>query len=243
MKKYILIFTLCHISFINAFSNNINIFSTENQIQEATQIHDPFEKINRKIYKFNLVMDKYSTKPLAKLYQKTTTNKMRISVNNFFSNLYMPVTIVNSLLQTDLKNFARASRDFFINSTIGILGLFNPAENSFKFKKARKEDFAQTLGKYNVGTGPYLMLPILGPSSLRGFTGNIADTPLNPIWHNNENSFTETKYMITALDIISKREKLLLYLDDIEKNSLDPYSVIKSAYFQRTNKMVNNEIN
>ena len=244
MQKYILILALLFTKLTNVIANDqFNIFSTEEQIIQNNEINDPFEKYNRKIYSFNLFIDKYSTKPLAKFYQKATSKTVRSSVSNFFSNLYMPVTIINSLLQLDFANTAYASRNLIINSTIGVAGLFDPAEQNFKLAKAKKADFSQTLATYNVGTGPYLMLPFLGPSSLRNFTGDIIDMPLNPLWHDYNNSFNKKKYLLNLTNITNNRAKLLNIVDDIEKNSLDPYSVVKSAYAQRRIKMVNNEPN
>ena len=240
MRNYILILTFINLFAVKlTFANDFNIFSSIEE-EELNQISDPYEKINRKIYAFNVFVDNYTTKPAAKFYQITTSEEIRANVTNFYKNITMPITIANSLLQGDFKNLYRAARSFLINSTVGIFGLFAPAEQNFKFKKSNREDFGQTLAKYNVGSGPYLMLPFFGPSSTRHLTGKIIDMPLSPNWYINEESF---RSLYTTSNIINQREKLLGHFDDIQKNTLDPYSVIKSSYYQRRNKMISNEIN
>jgi len=244
MNKTLLFFLLLFLtSSYKAHADNYNIFSNEEEIEEEVEIYDPFEKINRKFYSFNMTLDKYTLRPAAKLYRNITSKEVRKSVTNFTTNLTMPFTIVNSLLQGDIKNFTRATGSFVINSTIGILGIFDPAHQNIKMKRPNREDFGQTLAKYKIGPGPYLIIPFMGPYTLRHISGQSAEWAYNPVWKDGLDEEEKLRYSITALNIVNKREKLLEYLDDIEKNSLDPYTVVKSAYYQRRLKLINNETN
>jgi phospholipid-binding lipoprotein MlaA len=132
---------------------------------------DPYEKINRSILKFNLDSDKYFLKPLAKGYEKVLPKPVRIGVRNFFSNLWEPMTIVNDLLQGKFAHAGRDTSRFVINTTLGLLGVLDVATEMNLPR--RKEDFGQTLAVWGVPSGPYLVLPFLGPSNIRDTTGLI----------------------------------------------------------------------
>ncbi len=132
---------------------------------------DPYERINRSILTFNLESDKYFLKPLAKGYEKVFPKPIRTGVTNFFSNLWEPMTIVNDLLQGKFAHAGRDTSRFVINSTLGLLGVLDVATEMNLPR--RKEDFGQTLAVWGVPTGPYLVLPFLGPSNIRDTTGLI----------------------------------------------------------------------
>jgi len=136
-----------------------------------TDLGDPYERINRSILTFNLESDKYFLKPLAKGYEFVIPKPIRTGVSNFFSNLWEPMTIVNDLLQGKFGHAGRDSSRFVINTTLGLFGILDIATEMGLPR--RKEDFGQTLGVWGVPTGPYLVLPFLGPSNIRDTAGLI----------------------------------------------------------------------
>jgi phospholipid-binding lipoprotein MlaA len=232
----IILFTILYSS--NSWANqlNYNIFSDPDQ--EIEEDYDPFEKLNRKIHSFNKTIDKYSLKPVAKTYNKIIPQPIRTSINNILSNITLPLTTANSLLQLDFKNTLNSTAVFTINTTIGFLGVFNVAKKLGI--SSNREDFAQTLAKYKVPTGPFLMLPFLGASSMRALAGSGIDTIYNPIWINTSNQET-LRYSFTGLKIINIRAKLYNTIEDIENNSLDPYIVIRNSYIQNRINLINND--
>lgn len=199
----------------------------------ATQNNkDPLEGMNRGIYKFNDMADKAVLKPVATAYKTVTPSPVRKGVNNFFSNLGMLTTIVNDLLQ--LK-FAQAFTDtgrFVINSTFGVLGVFDLA--SMDGIEHRREDFGQTLGHWGVGTGAYLVLPFLGASNIRDFAGLVVDTATtDPITYTHNIGEIRLHNQIRTAQFINLRTELLVAGDLVNEASLDPYAFIRDAYLQR----------
>lgn len=221
------------------YASDYNIFSEEEDIEEE-ELYDPFEKFNRKIYSFNTTLDKYTLKPIAKAYRKTIPTPIRTSIGNVLTNLTTPLTAANSILQLNFKNAGKSVLRFTINSTIGILGIFDVATKMNI--EISKEDLGQTFAKYHIPEGPYLMVPFLGPFTLRSLTGFGIEWQFNPIWHDIDDTTQNQniRYGIAAFDIIHKREKIHDELEDITNNTLDPYSVIKSAYIQNRRSLVNN---
>ena len=204
-----------------------------------------FEKTSRAIFKFNMAVDDIILEPIAKGYNKLP-NPIKSGTSNFTSNIATLLSIPNSLLQGNFKQVGHASGSFLINSTIGVLGVFNPAEKVGL--KPYKEDVGQTLGAYGVGPGCYLVLPILGPSTARDSFGLIADTFVDPFAHvtirekellgvsGNDLDYFSVKGT-TAIDFRADNDT---NLESLEKNSIDLYSSLKSIYLQdRENKIRN----
>ena len=187
---------------------------------------DPLEGINRPIWDFNYdVLDKYILRPVAKGYSNVP-KPVRTSLLNMALNLDEPVTVVNDLLQFKLKDASVATGRFLINSTIGILGLFDVASDMGLERK--EEDFGQTLGVWGSDDGAYLMLPAMGPSTVRNTTGDLVDSTLFS-FNLLELPQTILKVTIKVLDTrveLMEQEQLLL-------NSFDPYTFTKEAYLQR----------
>lgn len=209
-------------------------YETEN----VKEIYDPLEKYNRKIFIFNDYFDRYFLEHIARFYHKEVPPLARHSIRNFLINLSLPISTFNSLLQGKADNSLATISTFLINSTIGILGLRDVAgERSIRYKL---EDFGQTLGHYGVTSGAYLMLPFLGPSSSRDFTGLLTDKAINPIEFNvlevgGRTNLIEANYRLAlaAAAGIDTRESLLNIIDDIREDSFDPYATIRSAYSQK----------
>lgn len=203
----------------------------------ATTNKDPLEGINRGIYKFNDVTDRYAMQPVAKAYKAVAPSPVRTGISNFFSNLGTLTTVVNDLLQF---KFAQAFTDagrFVINSTFGLAGFIDVA--SMDKIEHHHEDFGQTLGHWGVGPGPYLVLPILGPSSVRDATGLVFDTATSdPITYLHNTGQIRAHNQVRALQLLDKRTQLLDATDLVDNASIDPYAFMRDAYMQRRASMV-----
>lgn len=213
--------------------------------ENTVQIYDPFEKVNRKIYKFNDVLDRYIMEPVAIAYRESLHKEVRKSIRNFLTNLYAPFSALNSVFQGKPDNALASFSNFLINSTVGIGGIFDVA--SRKGIVYRKEDFGQTLGYYGLNSGAYLMLPVFGPSSGRDLGGLLVDKSINPIELNllefgGETNLIDSKYRIALATLagIDKRESLINVMEDIRKDSFDPYATVRSAYLQHRLNEINN---
>ncbi len=193
-------------------------------------IADPFEDLNRGVFWVNDKLYLHLMKPVASGYRTVVPKPARVSVGNFFSNLATPVRAGNALLQLKFTDAADEIFRLLINSTIGLGGLFDPASNYEGFEK-KNEDFGQTLGYYGVGHGFYLVLPIIGPSSLRDATGGAVDTFADPL------RYAELDTLL-AMGIQSVKVTNRLSLDPdtyegIIRDSIDPYLFVRAAYAQR----------
>jgi phospholipid-binding lipoprotein MlaA len=188
---------------------------------------DPWERFNRASYKFNDALDRAVAKPAAKGYKKVTPRVVRTGVSNFISNLGTITTVFNDVLQGKMKQAGHDSGRFLLNSTIGLAGLFDPA--SAAGLERNDEDFGQTLGKWGVKSGPYLMLPILGPSTVRDTVGRVPDQFTNPVNYLQDDS---TRYIIRGFDFLDLRAGLLDFEPQLEK-SYDKYAFIRNAWLQR----------
>lgn len=197
--------------------------------EETSSISDPFEPINRGIFWFNDKLYFYLVKPVARVY-RIVPERARISVSNFFSNIFTPIRFVNALLQLKIEDAGTELGRLLINSTIGIGGLFDPAKNWYGLRK-KEEDFGQTLGHYGVGHGFYLVLPIIGPTSLRDSVGLGLDTYyLNPLY--SDKLEDRDTYTLVALDKVNTLSLDKDTYESIKKDSLDPYLFIREAYSQ-----------
>ena len=229
LKKYIII-----------FSSILLIASTEIKASEEC-----FERTSRAIFKFNMGFDNAILEPIAKGYNKLP-EPIKNGTSNFTSNIATLLSIPNHLAQGNFKGAGDATASFLINSTIGIIGLANPAEKMGL--KAQKEDVGQTLGAYGVGPGCYFVLPILGPTTARDSIGMIADTFVDPFahvtWREKEllgTSGNQFDYLAvkgtTAVDFRADNE---VNFDSLEENSIDLYASFKSLYLQNRENKINN---
>ncbi|NOY54286.1 MAG: VacJ family lipoprotein [Deltaproteobacteria bacterium] len=194
-----------------------------------TEVPDPLEPVNRVIFRFNDKVYFYLFKPVAKAY-RIVPEQARVSVADFFSNLFTPVRFVNSLLQLKFQDAGNELTRFLVNTTVGCAGFFDPAGNDAGLVK-KEEDFGQTLGRYGVGGGFYIVLPFLGPSNLRDGIGLLADGALNPIYYlgigDGAKIGVRAYYSVNALSLDQDT------YESIKRESLDPYLFIRNAYGQR----------
>ncbi len=204
-----------------------------------------FEGTSRAIFKFNMALDNAVIEPIAKGYNKLP-EPIKNGTSNFTSNIATLLSIPNHLAQGNFKNAGDATASFLINTTIGIVGLANPAEKLGL--KAQKEDVGQTLGSYGIGPGCYFVLPILGPTTVRDSVGMIADTFVDPFahvtWREKElfgTSGSQVDYLAvkgtTAVDFRADNE---VNFDSLEENSIDLYASFKSLYLQNRENSINN---
>ncbi len=198
---------------------------------------DPLEGLNRGIYKFNDVADKAIIKPVATAYKAVAPTPIRKGINNFFSNLNSITTVFNDLLQFKFTSAFTDAGRFVINSTFGIAGIFDVA--SMDKIAIHKEDFGQTLGFWGVGNGAYLVLPFLGPSSLRDVTGLVFDTSTtDPVSYVHNIGEVRMYNQIRIAQFIDKRTELLAASDLVDEASLDPYAFMRDAYLQRRANLI-----
>lgn len=193
---------------------------------------DPLEPLNRGIYRFNDIVDKAVIKPVAKAYRGVMPEPAKNMVNNFFSNLDDVVVTINDLLQLKFAQAASDGTRFVFNSTFGIFGLFNFADRLEK----HNEDFGQTLGYWGIASGPYIYLPLLGPSTLRDGVGLYADSQASLV---NGIDNIPTRNQVYATKIVSVRAGLLDQEGVLEEASaIDRYSFIRDAWLQRRQNLV-----
>jgi phospholipid-binding lipoprotein MlaA len=202
----------------------------------TTTEEDPMESLNRGIFKFNEVVDNIVLKPVAHGYRFITTPYIRDRVSGIALNLTEPVTVANALLQGDVDRSFIAFWRFLLNSTVGIGGMFDVASTAGLTYRA--EDFGQTLGAWGAGSGPYFVLPILGPSNGRDVVGLVVDYFTDPFHYTMEDNTDDFFY--AAAKGIEKRERLLDPIDDIYESSIDPYTSLRSIYTQQREAEIKN---
>lgn len=200
--------------------------AAEAHAQEATR--DPFEKFNRAMFSFNEAVDRHALEPIARGYRAVTPAPLREGVGNALSNLKAPVVFANDVLQAAPSRAATTAARFGVNSTVGVAGIFDVA--STMGLERHSEDFGQTLGRWGVGAGPYLVLPLLGPSSVRDAAGSGVDAALNPINYaefDGEDAFRVSR---TVIGVIDAREGALEAVDSLRETSIDPYVSVRTTY-------------
>jgi len=189
--------------------------------------NDPLEKLNRAMHQFNYAIDLILLKPVTKGYQFAVPKFGRQMVSNFVDNLYTPVVFGNSVLQGDPQNSFASMWRFILNTTFGMGGLIDFASSAGL--KNRPADFGQTLAIYGVETGPYIVLPIVGPCNARDTLGRVADAFMNPFNYLGDGVSAVT-WTTTVIDMRSRNSKLI---DDIYSSSLDPYATFRGGFTQK----------
>lgn len=195
----------------------------------AVAVGDPLEPLNRGIFEFNRIVDGLVLKPASQIYEFTVPEPGRRSVTNFLVNLRAPVVFVNHLLQGEREQAGITLGRFMINSTMGIFGIFDFA-SVVGVEPRLEADFGQTLGVWGVGGGAYLVLPILGPSTIRDAGGIVVDGFVFDPWP--YVSDMETQFARRGTEAVDTRYRFGPVLDDLEETSLDFYVAVRSAYLQ-----------
>ncbi|MBC7770504.1 MAG: VacJ family lipoprotein [Phycisphaerales bacterium] len=194
--------------------------------QEA--VSDPWEGVNRGLFAVHETIDQAVLEPVARGYRAVTPRPVRSGVTNFLRNLRGPVIFANDVLQGEFSRAGTTAARFGVNTTVGIVGVFDPATN-FGLER-HDEDFGQTLAVWGVGSGPYLFVPIFGPSNVRDTTGRVVDMVFDPLnWARGEEAET-ARIARGVLTGVSVREQVLETVDGIRANSVDPYASIRTSY-------------
>lgn len=206
-----------------------------NQFNGKCSVYDPYEKLNRKIFAFNSVVDTFLLRPVAKIYGRFTNDYTKNRVGSFVDNISEPLSTVNYTLQGNPEGILKSFWRFAINSTFGIAGMFDIAS---KFGlKPPQQTLGSTLAYYGTGPGPYIVLPFYGGINARDVSDPlISDFLLNPLTYSLDKNFMLT---VTGVSIIDMRYKLMPLTDYVSKNSSDPYIAVREAVFnQREAKII-----
>lgn len=207
----------------------------------ATEQHeydDPFEGYNRAMFSFNYQVDKYVIKPVAEGYRTVTTPFIRERISSVIDNLKEPISAGNHLLQADPEASVKSLSRFVINSTLGLVGMFDVAEGWGLPKD--KTTFNETFAKWCIPQGPFIVLPLLGPSTPRAATGMALDFVFDPVYwatYQDANVHDKASWGYAIAQGITAREAALDILDDLERNSVDFYATMRSAYLQNQSKL------
>lgn len=206
------------------------------------EANDPLEPMNRKIFAFNMAADKYAMRPIVKGYRKVTTPGFRLKARTFLSNLKTPLTVVNDLLQLNFKNAGRDLSRFVINSTIGFLGVYDVADRMGI--APNYQGFGTTMAVWGIPSGPYLVLPFLGPSNVRDAAGTAANVVFDPFtyisYQNDNDDVTRAFIIADIVEALAAYENSLELLDEGRKSSLDFYAYMRSMYQQYRKKTIEN---
>lgn len=205
----------------------------------TAEVNDPLEPLNRGIFNLNEGIDILIINPVAQIYKGVFPQPVRSSIGNFLRNLNTPVTIVNELLQGNPEGAKIATQRFMVNTTIGLGGVFDVATHEGLVHK--REDWGQTFAIWGMGEGPYLVLPLIGPSNLRdtlGFAVNMVTEPVNIIARNAD--IENVSLYRSIAEGINTRVVVDQAITDTRENSLDPYATFRSAYRQARRAAIEN---
>lgn len=209
--------------------------------KQATSKQDPYESFNRFNYKLNTQLDKYTLKPLAQAYDKIVPQPIDTGIDNVLSNLGDVNVITNDILQFNVKQASSDIGRLLINSTLGLAGLFDVAKHMGMPK--HHEDFGQTLAVWGVPAGPYLMLPVLGPKTLRSFAGTPVDTVVSGLTAEAVGiSGNEELLAYQGISLINTRQSLLPLEKQLEGSGLDPYIAIRENYIAHREMLIHNGV-
>jgi len=200
------------------------------------KVSDPLEPMNRVVFKFNDGLYDYVLRPVSKGYTTVVPTPVRSGIRNFFENIRFPVRFVNSALQGKFARAGLETEKFFVNSVAGLGGFIRISDEVPRLAAIPREDTGQTLGVWRIGSGPYLVLPILGPGTVRDTAGVVGDYFLTPInWNLRENLEWYTWQVHTGVQVVNgvnTLPDLLETYDAPRKDAFDPYIAVRSAYIQ-----------
>ncbi|MGQ0527327.1 MAG: MlaA family lipoprotein [Alphaproteobacteria bacterium] len=229
---FLLAVLLSTASFLSACSTASTEYS-----EDGEAISDPFEGANRAVFAFNNAVDDVVIHPVIKGYRAVVPKPARSGLRNFLRNLKSPVLFANQALQGDIDGAGTVLKRATINTLVGAGGLFDVA--AYEGIPYEQEDFGQTMGVWGVGHGPYIVVPVLGPSSLRDYAGYFVDAYADPLRWYLFNTDREAWYWAkVGADYLDLRESLLDTLEDIERSSIDYYAAVRSIYYQQRQALV-----
>lgn len=235
MKRYLTLFVALagSVLALGACSTSPTGYSEDGEMA----ISDPFEGTNRAIFSFNNALDHAVINPVVKGYRTVVPKPARSGLRNFLRNLKSPVLLANQVLQGDVDGAGNVLKRASINTLVGAGGLFDVA--GAEGIPYEQEDFGQTLAVWGVGHGPYIVVPVLGPSSLRDYAGYFVDAYADPLrWYLFNIDEEGWYYARMGAEYLDLRESLLDTLEDIERSSIDYYAAVRSIYYQRRQALV-----
>jgi len=241
MKKIIITSLL---SLILATNVSAGTDGENNLSKKSKPVKDCFESINRATFAVNQGLDKVIFEPVAKVY-RFLPSPVRAGTGNVINNLSSLVTIPNNILQGEFKKAGVNTGRFAINTTVGVLGIFNVAKR-MKFPEYEKEDYGQSLGVMGVGAGCYVVLPVIGPSTVRDTVGSFANLLGGDVWYNvtvanNTQHVSDFDYWASRVGAgIDFRAKNIDSFKNLEKNSMDFYASVRSLYLQDRQRKIEN---
>ena len=214
-------------------------------------VSDPLEPVNRVFFKFNDVLYEWVLKPVTDGYSWVLPVELRECFGNVFLNLATPIRFINSLLQGNIEQAGIVLQRFLINSTAGVWGFKDIADEEFGIKR-RRADFGQTLGKWGMGPGMYICWPVLGPSSVRGSVGLVADSYMHPIQYIHDSNPSVIPFLQSGngsdLDMAYNLHERINYLslhpeiyEDVKKYSVDPYVAVRQGYYDYRKSLVDQQ--
>ena len=199
--------------------------------ETSEEVYDPFESVNRVIFDVNQQVDRFVIRPIAVAYRDVIPETFRDRVTDFLRNAQTPLIFVNQVLQGDWEGAGNAASRFFVNSTIGLGGLIDIANYNDQGIPFESEDFGQTLAVWGVDEGPYLVVPLIGPSNLRDGVGFLVETLADPIGIvMTEFDITQFNYARLGFTIVDVRSRTVDATDELEASSVDYYAAIRSIY-------------
>jgi len=206
---------------------------------EAVEQNDPFEPLNREVFAFNHSLDDRVALPVATFYRSAAPPVLREHLHYFLTNLHLPVTFANDVLQGNFERGGEAVGRFAVNSTLGVAGVFDVATRWGM--PYHQEDFGQTMGVYGIGEGPYLVLPLAGPAVPRDIAGSVVDGYLNPLgyiqWRHKNYYYS---WPLRILSFVDSRSQGIDALREIQRSSIDLYATTRSLYRQSRNAEIRN---
>jgi phospholipid-binding lipoprotein MlaA len=211
-------------------------------LAEFRQTNDPIEPFNRAMYDVHQGIDRVVLKPVAEGYRAVVPRPVRQGVRNVLGNLRTPVILVNDMLQGEPRRAGDTLGRFVINSTLGLGGIFDVAASRFGVP-GHSEDFGQTFARWGVPDGPYVFVPVLGPSNPRDLTGFAAGIAADPFtWVGQGAAVDALVGARTGATVVDTREGLLDPLEQLQQGSLDPYATLRSVYRQRRRAEIENRL-
>lgn len=211
--------------------------SFDDEFEEVIIVYDPFEGYNRIMTSFNDGIYTYIFNPVSQGYAFILPESVRISVSNVFKNLFYPIRLSNNLLQGKLENSVEETGRFLVNSTLGLLGIFDVAKSGLGWE-AHKEDFGQTLGFYGVPAGPHIVLPFFGPSNLRDTVGFVGDIYISPTTQTSALNYkipdnATQGFILTSSYYINKNSLNLGKYENLKKDAIDFYTFLRDFYEEK----------
>jgi len=211
---------------------------SSNNTSNLTSAWDPIEPINRAVFSFNMAVDTYTLEPVSKVYGYIVPEFLTNSLTRHFNWIKAPLSAINSSIQGKHEEAFLTIANFSINIfTLGFYDLTGGQSNSYE------EDFDQTLAMYNFTTGPYIMIPFLGPSTVRGLAGTLADGILDPLNLLGAEKIVEINSAELPIKAVHARSEYMDQINELKYESLDSYAVFRSVYFQRLNSQINDAEN